>query len=556
MRRSSITPLIMFTLAGCVGEIGSGPNGGVGDDGGDVEPEAVFEPAPAALPRLTEAQYRSALAILFGSSLPELHVEPDTSPYLFESIGAGSTSLSELGTQQYEENADAITHHVFGDPLRRATFVGCEVTAPGDACTRSLLRDFGRRAFRRSLSQSELDGWVEAATLGSTPDGWEGLRLAVAGMLQSPMFLYRVELGEPDPESPGSMRLTDIEMASRLSFLIWNTIPDEALLDAAESGALSTPEGVRTEAERLLESPRAKVGLHKFFDQYLDLAKLDGVTRNPESYPLYTPEIIGAMRHEVELIVDDIVFARRSDARTLFSTRDTFVNSDLAALYGVVAEDADATTFVPVTLDESGPRAGILTLGAFLTMNAHETQTSPTTRGKYIRERVLCELVPPPPPEVATELPGPGDAPKTLRERLEEHRKNPTCAACHASIDPPGLLFEHFDSIGVYRDKETPLGGGAPLPIDSSGDLDGEPLADAKALAHHLETDVRVPQCLVRQLYRHASSRLETEGEKPLLEELAASFEASSFDFQSLLVELVASEDFRRASAPTTEDGQ
>lgn len=546
MRRSFLAALLL-ALPACVGDIGD-PNDSAGVD--EVVGEIV--PAPAALPRLTESQYRNALADLFGDALPELQVEPDTSPYLFVSIGAASTALSELGTQQYEENADAITHYVFSDPLRRTVFAGCQVTAPGDACVRATLETFGRRAFRRSLSAAELDAWTAVATDTSQPDGWEGLRLGIAGMLQSPSFLYRIELGEPDPEHPGYLRLTDLEVANRLAFVLWNTIPDVELLDAAENGALATSDGIRDQVERMLEDPRARTGLHIFFDQYLDLGRIEGVTRSTERYPLFTPGLPAAMRREVELIVDDIVFTRRADARTLFSTRNTFVNSELAALYGVSAEGADATNFVPVELPENGDRAGILTLGAYLTMNAHETQTSPTARGKYIRERVLCEEVQPPPPDVETDLSSPGTEPQTVRERLEEHRKNPTCAACHAFIDPPGMLFEHFDSLGAYRELEEPIGGGELLPIDSSGDLDGKPLDNGKDLALLLETEPRVGRCMVRQLFRHASGRLEASGEKLLLSDLEASFEAAGFDFQTLIVELLAHEDYRRVAEPMT----
>lgn len=550
MRRAWLLPLL-GGLAACVGDLGD-PRGSSDPNGPGAAAE--IEPAEANLPRLTETQYRNALADLFGPTLPPLTVEPDTSPYLFVSIGAASTSLSELGTQQYEENADAITHYVFSDPLRRAVFAGCEVKAAGDACVRSTLAAFGRRAFRRSLDAGELDAWVSVASSVSDPDGWEGLRLGIAGMLQAPSFLYRVELGVPDPEHPGHRRLTDLEVASRLAFVLWNTLPDDELLDAAESGALSTPDGVRDEAERLLESPRAREGLHVFFDQYLDLDRLDGLTRDPASYPLFTPELPAAMRHEVELVVDDVVFTRRADARSIFSTRHTFVNSALATLYGVTAEGADATTFVPVELDEGGHRAGILTLGAFLTMNAHETQTSPTARGRYIRERVLCQEVSPPPANVPTDLGAePGDEPQTVRERLEEHRKNPQCAACHAFIDPPGMLFEHFDSLGAYRELETPIGGGDPLPIDSTGDLDGAPLSDGKALAALLEDEPRVGRCMVRQLFRHAAGRLEVKGEKPLLDELESAFSDADYDFQSLVVELAAHEGFRRVAEPSTE---
>lgn len=544
---------------GCVGELGAGgtddgargPGGDPGDPDAEPEAETPEELVPVApvLPRLTAAQYRNALVDLLGPNLPETPVEPDTNPYLFDSIGASTTTLSELGAQQYEEAADVVTRAVFADRGRRAALVGCEVTAPGDACVVEFLTTFGRRVVRRPLTPVELDRWVGVATTLADPDGWEGLRLAVAGLLQSASFLYRVEVGEPDPEKEGQNRLTGWEMATRLSFLLWNTIPSDALLDAAEAGDLDHAEGVAAAAESLLADERARPALQAFFAQYLDLRRLDGIERNPETYPAFVPGMTAAMRTEVELLVDDVVFgAEEADARGIFSTRRTFVNSELAALYGVDAPGADASTFVPVELAADGPRAGILTSAAFLTMNAHETQTSPTARGKYIRERVLCQSVPPPPNDVDTSLDPPdGEAPQTVREQLAEHRENPQCAGCHAFTDPPGLVFEGFDSVGAHRTME------AGAPVDTSGDLDGKPLADARALAAMLEDEPMVGHCMVTQLFRHAQSRLDADEEGVVLDDLDARFAASGHDFQTLILELVTHPGFRTI-APTGED--
>jgi hypothetical protein len=547
--RLELPALIAISVAAsaaCVGQIGDPEGDGLGGPGGPNGREELELAAPA-LPRLTEHQYRSTLADLFGTSAPVMPVEPDTKPYLFYSIGAASTTLSELGTQRYEEAADAVTRSVFSDPGRRAAFVGCELTAPGDACAADFLKRFGRRAFRRPLTADELNRWVGISQALAQPDAWEGLRLAVAGLLQSPYFLYRVELGEPDKEDPARSRLTGYEVASRLSFMLWNTAPDDALLDAAERGELDSREGIAAAARGLLDDERARAAIQAFFHQYLDLGRLDGITRDPASYPLFTPGITSAMRAEVEMLVDDVVFKNPGDARSIFSTRRTFVNADLAALYGVEAPGATATNFVEVELPADGPRAGILTLGAFLTMNAHETRTSPTARGKYVRERVLCQTVSPPPPDVDTTLDpvAPGTAPLTVREQLEEHRKNPVCAGCHAFIDPPGFLFEHFDSSGTFREKQW-----GDLPIDSSGDLDGKPLADARGLATELERDPRVGHCMVTQLFRHAQGRLETGGEEPGIDDLAERFAGASYDFKTLVIELVTHDAFRFA-APT-----
>ncbi|MGB1013657.1 MAG: DUF1592 domain-containing protein, partial [Nannocystaceae bacterium] len=361
----------------------------------------------------------------------------------------------------------------------------------------------------------------------------------VAGMLQSPHFIYRVERGEPDPQDPTRRRYTSWEMASRLSFLIWNSPPDDILLTAAESGSLLTAAGIEEQATRMLDDARTRVAVQSFFAQYLDLSRLEGATRDPEVYPQYTPGLIVAMRQEVELLVDDLVYRQDGDIRELFSTRQTFVNSELAGLYEVDAPNASPISFVPVELPEDGPRAGLLTLGAFLTMNAHESYNSPTARGKYVRERVLCQEVPPPPDDVDLNLDPSDGEPATIRDILEEHRSNPVCAACHEFIDPPGFLFENFDPIGAYRTLDNGL------PVDVSGELDGVPLANARELADVLKGDERIPSCMITQLFRHATGRKEVYTERPGLKDIGAAFADSGYRFRTLLLTLATSDAFR-----------
>jgi PAS domain-containing protein len=528
-----------LALAGLVAA-GAGCVGVVGDPRGDVPAPAAATLEEPVLPRLTGAQYRNALADLFQGALPATPVQPDTNPFLFTSIGATTDPLSELGVQQLEEAANAVAHAVFDDPARRAALVGCEPAAPGDACVEGFLRSFGRRAFRRTLGAGELAKWVAISSELADGDAWTGVRTAVAGMLQAPSFVYRVELGEPDPDDPSRLRYTGFEMASRLAFLLWDAPPDDALLDAAESGDLLDEVGLEVQARRLLDAPRARAATLAFFAQYLDLGRLDGITRDAALYPTFTQALAGAMRTEAELVVDDLVFRRDVDVRQLFSTRRTFVNDALASLYGVEAAGASAAAFVPVDLPEDGHRAGLLTLGAFLTMNAHEASTSPTLRGKYVRERVLCAEVPPPPPDVDTDIdPDPTAPPKTLRERLEQHRKNPACAGCHSIVDPPGFLFENFDAMGAFRTEDNGY------PVDTSGDLDGVPLANGRELADLLATDPRVGRCMVKQLFRHSMGRLDAPGERPAIEAIHARFEGSGFRFRELVVALVTHESFR-----------
>ncbi|MBK8939861.1 MAG: DUF1592 domain-containing protein [Polyangiaceae bacterium] len=528
---------IVALSAACKGDIGD-------SDETTPEPQGEATLEAPVLPRLTEAQYRNALVHLFGDALPATPVQPDTNPFLFTSIGATTDPLSEIGVQQLEEAADAVVHAVFDDPARRAALVGCEPTSPGDPCTSGFLEVFGRRAFRRPLAASEVTRWVDVASTLSGGDPWVGLAAAVRGMLQAPSFVYRVELGEPDPDEPTRLRYTGFEMASRLSFVLWNGPPDEELLDAADRGDLDEAAGVEAQASRLLDDPRARVAIMEFFDQYLDLGRLEGVTRDAELYPTFSESLAEAMRAEARLIVDDLVFRRDVDVRQLFSTRRTFVNDELAAHYGVDAPGSSAITFVPVELPADGPRAGLLTLGAFLTMNAHEATTSPTLRGKYLRERVLCAEVPPPPPDVDTEIELNPEEPKTLREVLDQHRTNPACAGCHSLLDPPGFLFEGFDAIGRVRSEDNGY------PVDTSGELDGEDLADARDLAEVLANDERVGACLTKQLFRHAMGRLDVETESPALDRVHDRFADSGFRFRELLLALVTNDSFRFVAPP------
>ena len=561
--KAATLSLMLVVPAGCrdEGDPGEGPAETGGDDGDDGVDEAdddsddddadddgdddddaagEFDLQPAVLPRLTQTQYRNSVEDLLGAELPTPPLEPDTNPYLFYNVGATSTTLSELGVQMYEEAAEALTVAVFEDAERRVALVGCEPASTTDPCVEDFVRSFGRRVYRRPLDADEVEQWTALVADVDAPDVWEALRLTVAGMLQSPFFVYRVELGEPDPDDAERRRYTAYEMASRLSYLLWNTTPDEALLAAAEDGTLLTTEGVRAQAERLLQSPRSRDSVRAFFRQYYDLSRLDGIARSEEAYPGFNALMPDQMKVEVELLVEDIVYRKNADFRSIYTTRNTFVTNHLAALYGVEAPGATPITFVPVALPADGPRAGLLTLSAFLTMNAHETDTSPTLRGKYVRDRVLCDEVPAPPDDVDLDLQPEGEEPQTLRERLELHMENPACAGCHGFIDPPGFLFEHFDSVGAYREVNS-----AGLALDASGDLDGTPLADATELGPLLAEDPRVGACVVKQLYRHAHGRLEDTGEAGALDDITTAFADEGYRFAELLPIFVTHDSFR-----------
>lgn len=537
-------------IAGCAAEFRGADKApssasGAAEGGADAaaEPLGPLPLAGAPLSRLTSRQYQNVLDDLFGPSRP-VDLQADTAPYLFTSIGASSEPLGEQGLQLIEEAAHQVTAEVFADAARREALLGCAPVSAGDACVEGFLARFGLRAWRRPLEAEELSRWLAMSVELAEGDVWRGVQLAVAGMLQSPAAVYRVEIGAPDPADPSRILLTDHELASRLSFLLWNTGPDDALLAAAAEGRLRTEAGLRAEAERLLADPRADEAMAAFFEQYLDLNRLMRASRDAATYPRFTPSLKAAMRAEVLLLVDEVVNRENGDVRAIFSRPRAYVNSELAAHYGLSVEGAGPITFVPVELGAGSERAGILGLGAFLTMNAHAIDNSPTLRGKYVMERLLCYTVPPPPADVSTEIEPATDEALTLRERLEEHRNNPECSGCHALMDPPGFLFEHFDATGAWRDTE------AGHPIDSSGELLGVPLAGAGELGAMLADNDRIGPCVVKQLYRHAHGRLDAPEEARTLDELSAGFAADGHRFRGLMLSLVTHESFRAVAAP------
>ncbi len=511
----------------------------------------AFVPSAPVMARLTATQYRNTLADLFGPDLPATPVEADTNPHLYYGIGAATTEVSAGGVEQYADAAFDIAAAVFAAPERRARILGCVPQAADDACIRAFVRDTGRRILRRPLTAAEQDRWLTVAAATAEGAPLRGAETVLAGWLQSPSFLYRIERGEPAPaaDDPDRLRYTAYEMATRLAYLVTNSTPDAELLDAAERGDLVEPAGIAAQTRRLLATPRARDAVQAFFAQYLDLPRLARVQRDPADYPGFDAHLLWAMETEVKLLVDDVVFRRGADIRELFSAPRGYVNSTLAALYGVDAPGAAGSIFVPVDFGEGTPRAGVLGLAAFLTMNAHPSETSPTLRGKFVRERVLCQSVPPPPDDIDLNLAPGEDDPPTLRERLEQHRDDPACSSCHRFIDPPGFLFEHFDSIGRHREA---VDG---FPIDATGELDGTPLDDSVDLATLLRDDPRVGRCIARQLYRYANNRLDTIDERAIIDELQAAMVDDDYAFDRLLVALVQSRGFRLISPPVEDDG-
>jgi hypothetical protein len=513
----------------------------------DPPPKVIppFAPAPASLKRLTRRHYEQTIRDLLGDVTVPSDLEVDTPLYGFTTVGAASLTVSPRAAEQFEAAALDLARQLFSDGARRESFVGCAPATADEPCVRAFIDRFGLRAFRRPLTIEELDRWSALAVTIATSfrDVWVGLEMTVAGILQSPYFLYRVELGTPDPEDGTRLRYASYEMASRLSYFIASTTPDDELLDAAAAGGLDDAAGIRREVLRLLDREGAKASLGLFFEEHLKLDRLNGLTKDGETYPQMSVTLPAAMKGEVLALVEDIVFARGADLRELFSGRTTFVNAELARVYNLPGIEGDA--FQRFTFPANSPRAGILTSPGFLALNSHATATSPTFRGKYVRQALLCQEIPPPPPGVTTTLPepDPNAGPQTLRQRLETlHLANPTCAACHNRMDPVGFGFESFDAIGAYRTTDNGL------PVDPTGDLDGQRFRSTRELAELVARHENLGPCLSRMAYRYASAHLETDGETQTIEDVSTAFATSGYRFKDLVVAIATSDGFRLAA--------
>ncbi len=513
--RAFTLSLVLLATAGCDGFVGILRK----------KPEPPTLPTqsravvPIGLRVLTVSQHHNALRGLLGDGLPPRRVGEWVT-----SLEASQGGVSSQQVEDYESATLEATQAAFSDAATRDALVGCRlrgaVEGVEDPCATAFFTRFGRRAWRRPLTEAEVSRHVQLARAAAvaTRDTWKGLSYAVAALLQSPHFLYRIELSEGGA-------LSAYELASRLSFFLWNAGPDDALLDAAARGDLSRRAPLRAQVQRMLEAPQAREGLQHFFADVLDLDALESLRKSAATFPTFDHALALSMKEQLLRTVDDLLWVRGGDYRDLLTTRDTFVDAPLAALYGL---PDPGPGFHPVTLPADGPRKGLLGFAGVLALQASAASTSPTLRGRYIRTALLCENVPPPPPGVNSSLPPLGAEPKTTRQRLEAHAAG-SCASCHQVLDPLGFPLETFDAIGGYRTHE------GNLPIDASGALDGTRFSDAKGLADALGAHPKLTPCLVRKAVRYAMGRTEGADEEPLIAALTTRFEAQGNRLRPLL---------------------
>ncbi|MFZ4737714.1 MAG: DUF1592 domain-containing protein [Bradymonadia bacterium] len=371
-------------------------------------------------------------------------------------------------------------------------------------CAPDFLRAFVSQAWRRPVEPEAVQPILDVYTAGRPLDGAAGaVALALRAALLSPEFLFRIEVGTPVADRPGLFRLSDHELASRLSYLAWGSMPDAELRAAADRGELRTAEQVAAHADRLFADARAEVGLRTFFRQWLQLGRVDTLQRDAAVYPEFEPGDRARMADDTLATLDHLVWNEGARYEDLMTSRLAFPDARLAAVYGVAPP---ATPGEPVLLPE-GRRAGVLTHASVLALTSKAYESSPVHRGRFVREQVLCDVMPDPPAGAMITPPAP-DPSATGRERWSQHSADPACSGCHRLMDPIGFAFEHYDALGRWRDDE----GGRP--IDARGEVvgvDGMPaeVDGPVALAEALAETWRGPECMARQYFRFASGRVE-----------------------------------------------
>jgi hypothetical protein len=433
------------------------------------------------------------------------------------------------------------------NPLRDGLLV-CDPAAEGEACVREILTTFASRAWRRPVDDAEVTPLVELVKLaesqGDTTD--VGLEVAVGATLLSPHFLFRVEL-DPDPASATPHLLSGYELASRLSYFLWSSMPDEALFAAAASGELDTAEGVRKQVMRMFVDPKADALIDNFAGQWLYTRALGDHTPDYMAFPAWDDDLRDALEGEARSVFSELLHSERP-AVDVLTTDFTYLNDRLATHYGLPLPGSDQ--LVRVDLPADSLRGGLLTQGSLLTVTSYPRRTSPVKRGKWVLSQLLCSEPDPPPPGVEA-LDEEAVTAGTLREILAAHRADPVCASCHDTMDGIGLALENYDGTGAFRAEEN----GAP--IDASGSFPtGETFVGAKQLATLLREDPRLFACTAKKLMTYALGRSPGPDDAAYLADVTQAALADGGSFSRLLVEIAASDPFRyRRGEPSSEGG-
>jgi len=535
------------TAAGGSGQTagGGGSAGLDGTAGGAIVPKDLSKGGPK-LRILTRTEYQNAVSDLLGPISAPLTLPDDTRTGGFASIGGAEVSLNSSSVELYETASRAAAAEVFMDSARWQKLVGCQPkTDLSDACVTTFIQTFGKRAFRRALGDDEVQQWLKVGkdVAQMAASAGPGLQYVTSGLLQSPYFLYRVEVNKLDA-SNGRLKYDGPSMATRLAFQLTGHPPSDALLAAAAAGQLDTADGVKTAAATLLSDPKALDRMSEFFSELSGADLETGVEKSTMLFPAFNATLRSSMLQATQLFIKNIVLAPGADVRSLFDSNQTFVDANLAPIYSVAAP---ASGFAQITLAADSGRAGILGQAGVVAGHSQPDKNSPTRRGVFITGTILCQAAPSPPAGVNTVIP---DNPSlTSRQRLEAHRSNPSCAACHALFDPAGLALEHLDAIGKYRAME------GTLAIDSTGTIDGVAFDGEAQLGVTLHQNARAMSCMLTNFYRNENGVADASADAMQIDALGQTLAAKNYVWRDLVAEFVASDAFRSAPAAAVTAG-
>jgi hypothetical protein len=521
-----------------VGGAGSSMTGGSGGAAGSgmLACESV-QAGPAPLRLLTHLQYDNTILDLLGdASRPSASFPAENEVAGFSNNVAANQAVHRL-IEGYQSAAEAVAARAVAEKLYQ--IAPCGSTTDLATCGHSFARSFAARAFRRPIEAAEAAVFDRLFDAYSAQGYAKAIEVTLRAILQSPQFVYRVDAARaPTPET-GAVLLGSYEMASRLSYFLTNSPPDSTLLSAAATGSLATSAELETETLRLLRTPRAQEMAGDFVGQWLGLSRLNGAARIAPDVSFGPTDLVDDWQASFAAFVGDAIWTQGT-MQALFTSPKVFVTPALASLYGL-AQPSEGVTATEIP----GERVGLLTQPALMALLAHSDQSAPVLRGAFVRERIMCLEVDPPPPDVNV-IPPDVDPNATTRERFAQHTANPSCGGCHALIDGIGFAFEAYDQLGRYRSLENGLA------VDTSGDvletgetnLDGA-IAGAADLAARVAASPRVRDCLATQWYRYAMGRVEDSADLCSLEDAKQRFAASNGSFRELLLGIVLSDAFR-----------
>jgi hypothetical protein len=564
----------LIFAAGCTAEVdagkAAGPNSAgasAGGAGGATNASAgtgsaivgIDKPPPSAetcakseelvrtpLRRLTRSEYTNSVRDLLNvdvTATADLPADEVTNGF---DNNAAVLTVSSLHAEKYVLVSETLAKLAI--QKLSALTANCDTATKGeDACALAFAKSFGRRAFRRPTTAEDERQLLAAYAAGRTGGSYaEGIEVMLRAALQSPSFLYRLELTPATDAAAKRIPLSQFELASRLSYLAWASGPDDTLLDSAARGELGTKAQVAAKMRELLAAPKARAAIGGFFEQWTGTRRLAITTKNTAQFPGFSTALRDAMGKELSAFVNDVLWNGDGQLSTLLTAPVAFVNGPLAQLYGVSAPPANADgSLTKVSLPANQQRAGILTQAGFLSVQGHPDQTSPVLRGKFVRAMLLCQPPPPPPADVDISLPTVEEG-ATARIRFAAHESAASsCKGCHQAMDPIGLAFEHFDAIGQYRE----LDNGQVL--DVSGEVLGVQETNLSGafngpaeLAAKLASSEQVRACVATQWFRFASGRSEANADACSLATMQQAFNAASGDIIDLIVATTQTDAF------------